>query len=160
MAIEFKCPSCNHEIVVKYLNIGDEFMCSHCKLRGTIPETGEPVTSYSEDEKPQRDIISETNETITFYNKSEKANNISNKTFENHKTNVRFPAIKTLSIIITVLAWISSVVFLIVGLVAISEKAVLTGIGYMAIGVLVLIVNLAIAQLLLLFLAIEENTRK
>lgn len=156
MAIQFKCPSCNHEIVVKYLNIGDEFMCTHCKLRGIIPAEGKPVTSYSEGEKPQRDIISKTNETVTFYNESEKANNTS----EGYKTNVRFPAVKALSSIITVLAWILFAVSMIMGLMAFSNGGFLVGLPFIVGGVLVLIINLAIAQLLLLFMAIEENTRK
>ncbi len=146
MAIQFNCPSCNQELFLQDLNTGDAFMCPHCDFQGIIPETVLSVASDSKDKLPDKVVN----------NTSDKYVNIPNVDSDN----VKFPAVKALSSIISVLAWILFAVSMIMGLMAFSNGGFFTGIPIIVGGTLILIINLAISQLLLLFLAIEENTRK
>ena len=71
-----------------------------------------------------------------------------------------YKTVRILASITKFVAWVLSIAFLVFGLYAMSKGAVLPALGYIAGGILVLIVNLAIAELLLVVLAIEENTRR
>ena len=146
MAIRFNCPQCKREILFKYLKAGDEFCCPHCDLRAAVPESGELVKDFSES-----DVTRRTNNTSP----TRKSGGATTGVETSH-----FAAVKVLSTIIKVAAWIISIASIIIGIVALSNHAPLAGIGCFLGGGLILIVNLAIAELLLVLLAIEENTRK
>jgi len=147
MGIRINCPECKKEIIFQYLDVGDEFKCPYCDLRSVVPESGEPVKSYR-----LGDGFKRTDNSI-----SESSTDVPSAGADN---GVRFPVVTVLSNIIRVVAWIVFVASVIIGFVAISYQYLLAGIGFLVSGALILIVNLAFAELLLVLLAIEENTRK
>lgn len=145
MGIKFKCPSCENEIALRFLKIGDEFKCRSCGQRGIIPESGEEVETINE-----------------IYNANVKTDLGNEESMNDSPTNrtTRFPAVKIVSLLTKIGAWIIFAASLIIGLMAVSNNAPLVGMGCIAVGIAYLITNLAFAELLLVFLAIEENTRK
>ena len=56
MTLEFKCPSCDEHITVRYLNIGDLVECQNCRSHVVIPEDA-VATSDSTDEASPEDIL-------------------------------------------------------------------------------------------------------
>jgi len=49
MALVFRCPHCNSEVVVSYLNTGEEALCKHCGRRARVPSDAEE-REFSEEE--------------------------------------------------------------------------------------------------------------
>ena len=146
MAVEFICPSCTNVVALKNLNIGDEFECRYCKLRGVVPESGQPVTSFQvRDEPEENDSEFSKSSTDVTTTRTEK---------------VRFQAVRALSGIIRVAAWILSLLAGIGGLFVFLEGDFSAGIVWIIGSFLILIMSLAIAEIMLVFLAIEENTRQ
>ena len=145
MAIHFKCPSCENDITVRYLGVGEEFECRNCHQRGLIPESGEEVAISDGDYFGQTSTSSSNNDST-----KEQTNN----------SKSRFPAIRIVSDLTKIGAWVIFAVALIIGIMAISNRALFAGIGWIAGGMAYLVMNLAFAELLIVLLAIEENTRK
>lgn len=146
MAAELICPNCSNVIVLKDLNVGDEFKCPYCKLQGNIPDPEQPVASFQVSDKPQE------NDNCVPHSSTDGPTPDTDKT--------RFPAVRALSGIIKVVAWILSFAAVIIGLVAIDNRDPVAGFGIFIGAALGLIILLAIADLMLVLLAIEENTRQ
>lgn len=145
MPILINCPECDKEIILKHLNVGDEFKCPHCDLRGAVPESATPVTSDRLREWQEKTYggISESYKTVSTVDTGES----------------RFPGVRVLSGVIKVFAWIEAAAFVLIGLVVLKGSAAVA-IGCFAFGALTLITFLAVGELLMVLLAIEENTRK
>ena len=56
MALEFKCPSCDEDISVRHLSVGDVVECEKCRDHVVIPQDA-VTTSDSEDEALLEDIL-------------------------------------------------------------------------------------------------------
>lgn len=146
MAIQIICPECTKEITFKFLGVGDQFKCPHCNLQGIVPESGKSVVLSVSSDNP-----TETGSGIIATPKDLTPADGGKE---------RFPVVRVLSAILKFVAWIVGAASAVLGMVAISNHDPLAGIGAFALGVLIVIVNLAFAELLLVLLALEENTRK
>ena len=60
MTLEFKCPSCDEDITVRYLNVGDLVECQNCREHVVIPEDA-VSPSDSEDEALSEDTLDPSN---------------------------------------------------------------------------------------------------
>lgn len=60
MTLEFKCPSCDEHITVRYLNVGDLVECQNCREHVVIPEDA-VNPSDSEDEALSEDTLDPSN---------------------------------------------------------------------------------------------------
>ncbi|MEA2030909.1 MAG: hypothetical protein U9N55_04860 [candidate division Zixibacteria bacterium] len=153
MAIQFNCPNCGTELHFNYLKIGDEFKCTECNSRGIVPESGKEAELTSRGEINGKDISGYLKGRATPQTNSNQEDQI-------NSYNNRFPAVKIVSALIKVVAWIVFVALVVFGFYAFNIGHPLEGIKWFIIGATILVFNLAFSEILLVILAIEENTRK
>ncbi len=143
MPLKFSCPVCENEIISKSEERNVSVKCPYCSAEPSIPNSAEKTNEEPNEhlKLTQEDKIKPTPE--SFFIENEK-----------------FPAVKNFSRVIKIVSWIVFACLIIIGVVDFIMLEFRSGIINIVAGSLFLIINLGIAELSLVLLAIEENTRK
>lgn len=143
MALRFPCEKCGQPIISKFLKIGETAKCKNCGFESEVPSNAVSTT----------DVPDYTSMTPV----AQRVNH------EKTPPNSSFSSLRTVSAGIKVIAWISGAAYLIFGLVSVSMTRGSSGFLMLLVAVVgaavVFVMLYAAAELILVILAIEKNTR-
>jgi DNA-directed RNA polymerase subunit RPC12/RpoP len=149
MALKYACPQCAHGVISTSLQVGDVTVCPFCSQKVAIP-----ASAVETDERPDYTTRSEAGPESSDPAAGER----------------RFPALRTIASIVRFFAWLLLISGIIVFFVLISAKQtdffgqaakanVPLAFTCLLVGVGGFVLVLALAELIGVFLGIEENTR-